>query len=262
METMDARMNPRKHAIRSLIPLLLALLGAAHGAELPRRSGLVNDFAAVLSPSARSRAEAIARELLEKSGATVAVAVVPDMGGETVERYATDLYEAWGVGRRGEDRGALLLVAVQERKVRIEVGYGLEGILPDGKVGQILDRSVTPHLRDDDWDSGVVAGVAALARVIAEDAGVVLDSSVVPPPAAGRAQRAGSGVGGLVFLVILILLFSRGRLSPWLLLFLLGSGGRRGRGGSSGGGFGSFGGGGFSGFGGGMSGGGGASRGF
>ena len=255
---------------RAALPILLLLLGraGAFGADPPRPEGLVNDFAGVLSPEGERRAEALARELLEKTGATVAAAIVPDMGGETVERYAVDLYQAWGIGREGEDRGALLLVAVAERKVRIETGYGLEGILPDGRTGEILDRFVVPALGRDDWDGGVLAGVAALAAVVAEDAGVELTGMPAAPARTGSARRAGGGLGGLLFFLIIFLLLGRGRISPLLALLLFASGGRRppgGFGGFGGGGFGGFGGGGgggFSGFGGGMSGGGGASRGF
>ncbi|MBN1824881.1 MAG: TPM domain-containing protein [Candidatus Eisenbacteria bacterium] len=257
--------------IRMLLLLTLPLLSSgAAAADLPPPDGLINDFAGVLSPDTERRAEALSRELLEKTGVTVAAAIVPDMGGEEVERYAVDLYQSWGIGRKGEDRGALLLIAVGERKVRIETGYGLEGILPDGRTGEILDRYVVPELGRDDWDAGVFGGVAALAAVIADDAGVQLAGLASGAPApAGRPAGSRGGVGGLILFLIIFFLIGRGRISPWLLLLLFSSGGRRppgGFGGFGGGGFGGFGGGGggggFSGFGGGMSGGGGASRGF
>lgn len=256
----------RKTVILLVLSALLA--GSAVALRLPRREGFVNDFAGVLSEESERRGEAIAREVLKKTGVTVVAAAVSDMGGESVERYATDLFEAWGVGRKREDRGVLLLVAVKERRVRIEVGYGLEGVLNDGRVGEVLDSYITPHLADNDWDSGVLLGIAVLSRIIADDAGVEL-TGVGRMPRSPRSAPAKGGVGGVIILALLLWVISRGRISPFWIILLLLSGGR-GRGGGfgsfGGGGFGSFGGGGggggFSGFGGGMSGGGGASRGF
>jgi uncharacterized protein len=250
---------------------LLALLAwgaAAFGQDYPERKGLVNDYAGVLSSATARRMENLSRELLQKTGATVAVAVVTSLQGLSVEQYATGLYEKWGIGRKGEDRGVLLLVSTGERRVRIEVGYGLEGILPDGKVGGIRDDYIVPYLSKGDYDTGLLAGCAALAQVIAEDAGVTLTGGVDLPR---RPERRSSGSPfSIIAVIVLFLLLGRSRILPWILLStMLGGGrGRYGGGfGSFGGGFGSFGGGGgggggFSGFGGGMSGGGGASGSF
>jgi len=186
----------------------------------------------------------------------VVVVTMSDIGGAEYNDYANRLYSAWGIGKKGQDKGVLVFVTIKERKMRIETGYGVEGILPDGLVGEIRDRYMTPYLKEDRFGEGILYGVAAISQVLAKDAGVEMTGKV---PLKERRSR-GSGLVGLIFLVLVLpLLFSRrrGRMGPLLLLMLLGGRG----GGFGGGGFGSFGGG-FGGFGGGMSGGGGAGGGF
>ena len=260
--------------MRIKLPILIAMLflttiAYAEESAYPARTGFVNDYAAILPSELESRLENLCIEVLQKCDATIAVALVSTLKDLTVEEYATGLYEAWGVGEAGEDRGVLMLLAVRDRKVRMEVGYGLEGLLNDGKVGAILDSYVVPSLRNDAWEEGVTRGVAALAQEIAGDAGVELDGRIALPR---RDSEAGIPIGMILFFIILVILIARanrdGGGSGW------GGGGaiggpwvggspyrRRYRGGGFGG-FGGGGGGGFGGFGGGMSGGGGASRGF
>src|SRR6185503_4886307 len=91
----------------------------------------------------------------------IAVAIVPDMGGDYIENYAVKLFEDWKIGKAKQDNGVLLLVAVEERKLRIEVGYGLEGALPDSVAQSILDNEMTPRLRAGDYDGAVTAAVHA-----------------------------------------------------------------------------------------------------
>lgn len=228
--------------------------------KFPQPSGLVNDFAEVIPPEFEEKISAVTAELLGKTGIPVVVATLPDIGGADADDYANRLYEAWGIGKKGVDKGVLLLVAVKERKMRIEVGYGLEGVIPDGKAGEIRDRYMIPYLSKNQFGEGLLTGTLAVAHVIAKDAGVELTGGEAVP-AAGRKGRSGCGaLPGLVILVAAAVLLSRTRMGPWLFLALLS--GARGsgshfRGGRGGGSFGGFGGG-FGGFGGGMSGGGGA----
>ena len=248
--------------MKRLIPcgILLAIALQAAGAQevrYPSYVGWVNDFARVLSPQSTQQITAIAQEVKNKTGAEIAVVTVPDMGGQTVEPYATSLFERWGIGGKDQDNGILILLAQAERKVRIEVGYGLEGILPDGFCGEILDRYAVPDFRRGDYGSGFYRTVLAVAGVIAEDAGVTITGAIAPRP---RARSSSGRSGGNIFFVIIIIflmIITRGRIVPWLFLSMMMGGGGRG-GGFGGGGFG----GGFGGFGGGMSGGGGSSRGF
>ncbi|MBW1680923.1 MAG: TPM domain-containing protein [Deltaproteobacteria bacterium] len=224
---------------------------------IPKPQGLVNDFAGVIEPEREQQIAALAQRVFRMTGIPIVVVTLPDLGGAEYNEYANRLYAAWGIGKKGEDKGVLILVAVKERKMRIETGYGVEGILPDGLVGEIRDRYMVPYLKKDRYGEGLFNGVLAVAKVIAEKEGIKATQDRQP-----RKERRGSA--GMAFLPILILLFfmgsliSRRRGGSWLLFlpFLLGGGGGP-RGGGFGGGFGGFGGG-FGGFGGGMSGGGGA----
>ncbi len=253
----------RKHCLLPLL-LLLLLAGAVGGAPLdfPRPKGAVNDFAGVIDAASAELMENLSREVLAKTGTAVVVAVVAEIGDNDPDDYANRLYQAWGIGEKGKDKGALIFLSVKERKVRIETGYGVEGILPDGRVGEILDRYVIPDLQAGKYGPGLAKGMTAIAAVIAQDAGVTLTGAPPLPARQGRAARRGTGIllPILIILALVVLLGTRqGReLLPLILLMLLSSG--RG-GGGHGGGSGGFGGG-FGGFGGGFSGGGGAGRSF
>ena len=228
---------------------------------LPRARGIVNDFAGVIPPEETRRIEALAQAVRDATGAEVAVATIQTYAPYgSIEQYAVALFEAWGIGQRAEDNGVLLVLALDERRVRIEVGYGLEGALPDGRVGAILDDMVLPAFRESRWGAGILGGVQGIAGYIATEYDVDLTGFGARVP---RAQTTGTGFGEIFFLIVIVMVFGGGRFF-WPLMFF----GRRRRG-FFGGGFGagttgSFGsrGGGFSGFGGGRSGGGGASRGF
>lgn len=262
------------------LALTLALCAAwparAEEPVYPEPTGYVVDTAGLLGDAAKTRIRTICEELDQKTGAQIAVAVVPSIAPLEIEDYAVHLFEKWGVGGKKEDTGVLLVVAQKERRVRIEVGYGLEGLLPDGRVGGILRGEVIPHLRDNDWDAGVVSGVEAVASIIAKDRGVELASlSGVRPPRESRDRSRPRSlpfwviVIGVIFFVIVMNAVARSqrgmyyggrrRRSGWDDIGRLGGFGGFG-GGSWGGG--SSGGGGFGGFGGGSSGGGGASGGF
>ncbi|MBP8984625.1 MAG: TPM domain-containing protein [Syntrophobacterales bacterium] len=241
---------------------------SGEGAEkFPRPVGAVNDFANVIPNAYRQRMDALAREVLAKTGTSIVVATVPTIGDNDPADYANRLYQSWGIGKKGEDKGVLIFLALKERQVRIETGYGVEGILPDGRVGAILDRDVVPFLRKGEYGRGLLNAMLDVAAVVAEDAKASIgEKRVVPQPHRGMEglprEKGISWAGTLVSLLILVVLFGlllatpQGRsLLPLILLMFLG-------GGRGGGGFGAFGGGGFGGFGGGSSGGGGAGRGF
>ena len=231
-----------------------------HSQELkfPRPQGWVSDFADVIPESYQEKISSLVDELKSKTTAEIAVVTVPSLEGETVEMYANKLFKAWGIGDREKDNGVLILLAVRERKIRIETGYGVEGILPDGRVGGIMDQYMVPYLKSGDYGNGLYMGSAAVASVIAEDAGVELSGGL---SVSSRPQPRGDGGPSILSIIFFLIIFSivGFRLIPLLLLgSLFGRGGTWSGGGGVGGGFG----GGFGGFGGGASGGGGASRGF
>jgi len=243
--------------------LFVLLLGtaAALAQDFPEPAGYVNDFANVISPNIETQISALCQELQEKTGAEIAVATFSTIGNEDPDDYANRLFEKWGIGKKGKDNGVLLFMTLGERKkVRIETGYGIEGVLPDITAGRILDNYVIPEFRAGDYGTGLLAGTKAIAGVIAADAGMEI-TGAVRPNLARRKSRDGFSPLTLIILLAIIILFSRSGLL-WPILFSGGFGGGRGRGGwGGGGGFGGgFGGGGFGGFGGGGSGGGGAGR--
>lgn len=252
---------------RSLVPILLVAVllfvftpNSFANEKFPKPVGAVNDFAGVITPQYERAMNSLALKVLQKTGTSVVVATFKSIGDNDPADFANKLYEAWGIGKKGEDKGVLIFLAVKERKVRIETGYGVEGILPDGRVGEILDRYVVPYLKKGNYGKGLSNAMVVVSTIVARDAKVSLTGK--SPAHKPGTHRTGKG-GNLFSLILLIIVITmllgtrRGRaMLPFLLLMLLMGGGGRG-----GGGFGSFGGG-FGGFGGGMSGGGGAGRGF
>jgi len=259
-------------AVRIAVLVLLSLAGAALlGAEKPDQlqpRGYVNDFAGVLDAQAEARLTELCVELERKTDAQLAIVTIRSLEGITVEEFAEQLFKHWGIGPRGENRGVLILLAVEDRKYRIEVGYGLESILPDGKVGG-FGREMVPMLREADYHGALLRAAQRVAGVIAEDRGLSLSSA---PPESYRPERrrtTDSPLVNILRLMFFLLFFGFWGVFLWILRTRGLGVGRRGRGGWGGwtggwggGGFGGGGGGGFGGFGGGSSGGGGASGGW
>lgn len=243
--------------------LILILAPLAWGVKnLPAPQGLINDFADIIPPSYREKMNLLALEVLNKAEATLTVVTFKDIGGANIDEFTNQLYEKWGVGKRGEDRGVMILLALKERKLRIEVGYGLEGIIPDGLAGQIRDKAMIPYLKKGEYGLGLLNGLYSTANIIAKDRGIKLTGLPSSPKrVSSKRGRSAYGIIAFVLLLFVFLFLFRSRrmgIGSLFLLMLLG-GGRGGFGGRSG--FGGFGGG-FGGFGGGMSGGGGASGSF
>lgn len=152
-----------------LLAVLLAgtpSAGAARAQDLPAPVGKVNDFAAVLEPAEREALSHQLADLERTTSAEVAVVTMPTLGDRTVEEYATALFNTWGIGKTDRDNGVLILVAVRDRAMRIEVGYGLEGILPDGLTGAIIRESFLPRFRNDDYRTGLLEGTARVIDVV------------------------------------------------------------------------------------------------
>jgi uncharacterized protein len=254
-------------AIVLLIFAPSVVLTAESVSTLPAPTGYVSDFAGVLSPATKSSLENLCTRVDRQAHAQIAVVTIKTLDNDQpIDEFATALEDKWKVGPKGTDRGVLMLVSMNPRKYRIEVGYGLEGILNDAKVGDI-GRAMVPYLSQGDYNTAIPLGVQQIARIIATDAGVTLN--LAQPvhqyhrqPAPVQITFTELVLGGGVILLILFFLVKTG--NAGLIFFLLGNlmgggfGGGRGRRGDGGGG-GDDGGGGFGGFGGGSSGGGGAS---
>ena len=233
--------------------------------------GYVSDFASVLDADTRAKIEDYCTRVEQATGVQMALVTVKTLDGAPVDDTANTLYRKWGIGKKGKNEGVLLLLAIDDHKDRVEVGYGLEPILPDGFSGGVL-REARPLLRQQQYGAAMLAAAEEIGSRVASAKGVTLDVSLRPPRR--RAPVTSSrGLPWPVIIVGLIILFSlfsrggRGRgsggggfLTGLLLGNVLGGSNRWG----GGGGFGGYdsgggGGGGFGGFGGGDSGGGGAS---
>lgn len=271
---------------------LLAAVSACSAQDLPVPRNHVDDRARVISQSFEQQLIAILAELERKTGVQMIVLTVNTTGGVPIGDYALRLSERWQLGQKGKDNGALIVVAVKDRKYRFEIGYGLEGILPDSYCGTIGRRYFQPHFRQGNYSEGIYGGVIVLVQRVAKAEDVsIAGAMAAPPPPAGRqygqrtarSDRRGYAFCSLLPLILVFImlnvLFRRGRAyrrwgyghsGSWLTWLLLGSmlgGGRRHYGGGFGGGgfgggFGGFGGGSFGGGGGGSFGGGGASGGW
>ncbi len=255
----------------ALALLLLAPAAALAAPKFPPLTGRVVDDANLLSPQAESKLTDELATLEAQTGHQLVVATVPTLQGYEIEDYGYQLLRTWGIGRKDEDDGIILLVAPKERKVRIEVGYGLEPVMTDALSSLIIQRAILPAFKAGDYEKGVVAGTEAIARQI----GLPPDEAKAAVQQAAATQASDSSGGGgfgvpiifVIFIVVWVLsgvlhLFGGRRRYGggalwWLLPLILSSGRGRGGGGWGGGG-GGWGGGGFSG-GGGSGGGGGAS---
>ena len=197
-------MGRRRHAPASTLAVLALALAAATTAqaeqELPAPRGFVNDFANILSTDQTASLERIAQGLKEGTGAELAVAIMPSTTPLDPKTYAVDLFTKWGIGRKGQDDGVLVLLAIAERRIEVEVGYGLEGVLPDGRVGRILDEAAIPHFREGRMGEGLVATAEALAQVVSNAPGADAIG------AAGSGEEGGFPLHPIGFLVSLPIL--------------------------------------------------------
>lgn len=231
--------------------LLLGALPSGAALKFPPLTGRVVDDAHILSPQAQDQLTTLLAQEEQKTGNQIVIATLPSLQGTTIEQYGYQLGRAWGIGQKGKNNGALLIVVPSTHDVRIEVGYGLEGNLTDAQSRIIIDQFMLPAFRRGDYDGGVIAGAQAIIKVFG---GVSLS-----PPAQETDDRGQDGGGHFPWFIIVILIWIVFGRFLWPLLFL--GGGSRGWGGGGfggGSGGGGFGGGGFSG-GGGSFGGGGAS---
>lgn len=252
--------------IIAIVSIALAFVPAPLVAlEAPAMNGPVNDLAGVLSASEKTELSNYLNSVNSQTGVQVAVLTVPSLEGDSIETFAMSVAEKWKLGDSEKDNGALLVVSIEEKALRIEVGYGLEGSLTDMKSGLIIRNVIVPYFRAGQYGKGVMAGAQNIVGIATDNTSIVAKN--VQNGQAESSSSSGGGIFGLVFFILFILMMSGGfgrRRGGGGLLWglLLGSMFNSGRhsGGSSGGGFGG-GGGGFSG-GGGSFGGGGASGGW
>jgi uncharacterized protein len=254
---------PWRFYLRILLITTLVWSYSAHAQavkDLPRPTNYVSDYAHVLSPGAAQQLDLLCGEVDHQAHAQIAVVTVQTTDDEPISQYAVELEDAWKVGPKGSDRGVIVLLAVKDRKRFISTGYGVEGILPDAKVGEI-GRAMVPALKASNYDAAIGGAVGQIAQIIATDAGVTLQQPVrrvrTAQPQTVHLSLGQLLVGGIV-LLFLLFIAARIGLLPFLFGMLLGSSFGGGGGGGGGGGNDDGGGSGFDGFGGGSTGGGGA----
>lgn len=232
--------------------------------DVPPLRGRVNDYANVMSPEQARGLETRLAQFEQETGHQVTVLTIPTLDGEDIEGFSIRVAESWKIGKKGFDNGVILVVAIKDRRLRLEVGYGLEGVLPDATAKQITSNYIVPHFRNRDYAGGILAGTDAVLKVIKNEP--------LPESARKKERGQGSGINSTLMFAITLAVFGlmafasagrRGRNSMWAtrgrhggpIIFGPGgfggySGGGGFGGGSDGGGFsgggGSFGGGGAS----------------
>ncbi|MEH6800111.1 MAG: TPM domain-containing protein [Halopseudomonas sabulinigri] len=205
--------------MRLMVSLLCALMLSAGAAiavaadeqALPTLTGRVVDQAELLGPGAEQQLTQMLAAHEQASSEQVVVVTVPSLQDQSIEQYGVELGRAWGIGQKGEDNGALLIVARDDRKIRIEVGYGLEGRLTDAQSSTIINGIMTPAFREGQFEQGIVQGAAAMIQVLGGN----------PLAVAERAEKKEKKPAGALILVLIMIGAS-----------MLGGGGRGGRGGT------------------------------
>jgi len=213
---------------------------------VPTSEIYAQDYAQVLSRETRARINRLSSELSSRTGAQIAVVTIPSLEGESIEDYSLALFRKWGIGDRKLNNGVLILLSVEEKKSRIEVGYGLEGALPDAKTGRIQDTAMRPGIAAGDYNTALMNGYTAVLQEVAKEYEQQLKATTKSSPK----KRANTGVdvwdsmpwwgqvlaGVVVLILLLIDWFVLGGFFTRLIFFFAWSG--RGGGGGSGGGFG------------------------
>lgn len=228
----------------------LLLTPAAAQRNIPAHGGIwVHDEAGVLSAGAKAQLEALLKAERDSTSNQIAVYIIPSLDGEDIDDYAVRVFKEWKLGQEKKDNGVLFLIAMEDRLMRIEVGYGLEGVLTDALSSRINRNEVAPYFRQGNYEAGIQAGTFAIIKTISGE--YVNDA----PPVAKRKKK--SPWSTIIFIVLMILFMSRrnrgggsGMGGYWTAAMMGSMLGGSGRGSGGWGGGGDFGGGGFSGGGG------------
>ena len=213
-------MTSRARRVLTALAVLLLAPGASSALEVPFLAGRVNDLAGVLSTASEDRIEQRLAQLEAAEGSQIAVLTIPSLEGEPLEDYSLRVAETWQLGRAGDDDGVLLLIARDDRKMRIEVGYGLEPILTDAYTKRILDDVLRPRFRAGDFDGGVERAVETMAALIE-------GNDILPPPGeTSRRPRGVAPIGGFLFFAMLLAPFALSAVltkgcSGWILYVVL-----------------------------------------
>lgn len=149
-----------------LMIFILLLSYSYCGEKLPRPSGFLNDFAGILTPEEQKNIESKLSNIEKEKGIEIAVVILHSLKGESIEGYANELFNEWGIGKKNNDNGVLILIVMSERKIRIEVGYGLEELLTDGRCGSIIRDKIAPAFKNMRYSAGIITGIDAIENVV------------------------------------------------------------------------------------------------
>jgi uncharacterized protein len=189
------------HTLRNLAAVFLIVLfllpvKGASALDVPQLRGRVNDYAGILSAATKKQLDTFLAELEQTDSTQIVVLTLPSLEGENLEAFSIRVAETWKIGQKGLDNGAILLVALQERKIRIEVGYGLEGRLTDLVAGRIIRNVIVPRFKTGNFDQGIAEGVAAMTGVVRGE---------YEPPQTSRGK--GTPAGGFHSILVPLLAF-------------------------------------------------------
>lgn len=196
---MKSSSSPFRFLVSVLFLALLLIPYKGNALEVPPLSGRVNDTAAMLAPQTISSLDSMLAELEQSDSTQIVVLTIPSLEGEVIEEYSLRVAETWGIGRKGNDNGALLLISRDDRRLRIEIGYGLEGSLTDLTAGRIIRGIIVPRFKEGRFDQGISDGVKAMIQAVRGE----FNASAVP--ATGKSGQ--NDPFGLIFILIFALSF-------------------------------------------------------
>lgn len=255
-------LRTKPESLIAAVIICLLVVSVALPANIPDKpQRYVVDLAGIVDDATENRLNGYLQELEQKTSAQLVVLTISSLEGESIEDVSIRIaHDKWKLGQKGKDNGVLFLIAFKDRRYRIEVGYGLEGVLPDSLVGSLGRNILVPYFKKGDYSDGIFTTTLAIANKIAANAGVKIEGMPLikyrtSPTGTGKPVSPLSAIIGIIFFIIMGILFIKNPRAFLLLLLFSSMGGRRGSwgggGGFGGGGFGSFGGGGGGGFGGG-----------
>ena len=204
MNTSDRFKPGRLAAVLAAVALCLAAM-AASALDVPALKGRVNDYAHMLNPSTAGQLEAVLADLERTDSTQIVVATIETLDGDSLEDFSIRLAEQWQIGQQGTDNGAILLIVKKERKIRIEVGYGLEGKMTDLISGRIIRDVITPQFKMGNFDQGIVNGVGAMIQTVRGE----YQSTGQPTTGARRSKKGSPGMVGLIAFLFLINIVGR-----------------------------------------------------
>jgi uncharacterized protein len=181
------------------IVLFFLAAGLAWGLDVPPLRGRVNDYAGVMSQEQARAMESQLDQFEQDTGHQVAVLTIPTLEGEDIEGFSIRVAESWKIGKKGFDNGVILVVAVKDRRLRLEVGYGLEGVLPDAIAKTIMSNYIVPRFRSQDYAGGIIAGIDAVLKVIKKEP--------LPEAARKKGRDQGSELNSIVMFAITLAVF-------------------------------------------------------